>query len=490
MSARRPARKRTLTRGALTFAAALSCALPACSSEESPTDTGVAQDPDSGVVVADDAEVPDTGRRDSGPRDSGPRADSGPADSGEPPPTDGNDSFQEAVEVPFGSGAGTQAALNPVDDHDFYRFTAPANTFILIAAAATAQSEENIADTVITLYDDAMNKLAENDDVLAPVTRSTNSEIVYYVPAETTFFLEIQEWSTWSMQKERSGGPGFTYRVSVIGLADSNNGVVIDPETGDDAASAVPIEFGRNASFILGTWTDPADVDVYRLSVRGSETVLFTADLLGFGPEAQGSTSPAGLVWLTDVTGSTITARIDNAVPGLDALSPPIDPGEYLLWVGHPAGALGANDFYVIKPSVGGENPLETGDPMNDTLDGAEPLAQAKTTTPGVRAAYILARLPEGDVDYFSFDVLEMEKVDLVCAARFVGSGTRDLQVEVRDGSDSVIATVTEPADGTAFLEAVTVTSTGTHYLRLAPGAQDAEVTGDFVRCAVRTVIE
>src|SRR5262249_28423132 len=138
------------------------------------------------------------------------------------------------------------------------------------------------------------------------------------------------------------------------------------------------------------------------------------------------------------------------------------------------------------KPSLVGDNPPEMGDPMNDTLAGAEALTMQDLGN-GFRGGFILSDLPLGDVDYFSFDVMPMEHISAVCSSASSGSGIRDLLIETRARMDSSIGMQNEVLPNTAFIQDLTVPSTGTYYLRLSRGAQDPQVTGHFARCAVRT---
>lgn len=448
-----------------------------------PADSGPG---DSGVVIHDDASEPDTGRRDIGPRDVGPR-DTGIRDA--MTTGDNNDSPAEAVEVTVGSGAGVSAAIDRPQDHDYYKFTAAQGAWVLISGAAVMTGTMNRADTVITLYDEAAMKLAENDDALifAP-NFATDSEIAYHIPADGTYIIEVREWSDWVDMAPNimpEGGSDYTYRISVLLLNDATNGVVIDPERGNDAASAVNVEFGRNSSFVLGTWTSTTDVDVYRMTFTGAGVQRFDGNILPFGPDGQGSTSPAGPVWLTDAAGTTIIARIDNSI-GIDRIAMPMVAGTYLIWIGHTPMPPGTNDFYDFKPDFNTENPPETGDPMNDTLAGAETLTQ-EMIDETERAGFVLLKLPTGDVDYLSFTVQGTEQISAVCSSMFGGAGIRDLTIDVRDAADVLLASATEMPGMSAFVQNVTVTSTGTYYLRVSRGAQDPEVTGDWSRCAVRT---
>jgi hypothetical protein len=187
-------------------------------------------------------------------------------------------------------------------------------------------------------------------------------------------------------------------------------------------------------------------------------------------------------MWITDVSGSTISARIDNSSQDLFVLSPSILPGDYLLWVAHPGNAAGANDHYVMKSIVRGDNPKEQDDATNNSRSGAETIAMSNAT---VRTGFVLVDLPDGDSDHFKFEVKAGEDVYVSCGSRTSGSGILDLTATVTDLGGTVIAANTETATSAAVLSKMTITST-LAYLRLSRGAQDMEVSGQWARCGIR----
>ncbi len=429
---------------------------PACKGSDDDsdgnTDTGTKDTGtyDGGVA---DTGVPDSGVRDTGVRDSG---------------------VEEAIVVEVGDPYGEAEAIDPPGDVDLFQFTATAGQWVRIIT----RSGGSPVDPVITLFDADMNQIAENDDEIV-VPHITDSEINFHVPADGTYFVRVQEYSTWAGETP-VGGPEFTYSLRAPLWDDATSGVVVDPENGDDAASAVQDELG----VILGTFRDADDVDVYRIRVASSTTVDYSVDILPAGTTGQGSTSPAGKVWLTDLANTQTIAAVDQSV-GNDSLGPPVNPGEYLMWIAHPATAVGANDFYVLKPRLFVENPLERGEP-NNTLATAEALAEAVSGT--VRQSFILARLSGTDVDYFSFEIRMNEAVSVACGAESSGSGVRGLSVELRDRGDAVLVSDEEGPTG-ALIQSFVPTSTGTLYLRLSAGTPAADVTSRFVRCGLQAFI-
>jgi hypothetical protein len=159
--------------------------------------------------------------------------------------------------------------------------------------------------------------------------------------------------------------------------------------------------------------------------------------------------------------------------------------GDYQLWVEHSGGAVGANDFYVIYLYRRSDNDRET-EAENNTLE----TAQAITLEPSgsLNSSFILARLPDDDIDYFSFAVAANQRVSVVCRSRGSGSGLADLQVAIHDAADEVLASVTEDQDRAYIRDAnPNNTAAGTFYLRLSKTGQDDDVTGNWVRCGVHS---
>lgn len=416
-----------------------------------------------------DSAMPDSSRPEIGTVDGSPDADASMGD--------GNDSFAEAVPITLGEMA--SGVIDPAGDVDYYSFTAMAGDWVFIATDANPDDDPMMVDTVITLYDSAMTQVAENDDSLP--RNNTDSELIYHVPADGMYFIEVQEWSTWANDTPE-GMASFTYDVSVGTINPMAPGLALDAETGNDAMSATAAALNMNFNLIIGTFADGMDVDVFSFSYAGATPMNLSTEIMPWGTDGYGSTVSAGNIWVTNMAGDTIIARIDNRTMGFNELSVPITAGTYLLWFEHP-GTAAANDFYVNKTFLLTENDPETMDATNGTLAMAEPLT-LEADMMGSRRAFVLANLGMGDVDYYSFDVMAMEQVTIACGAENSGSGVRGLSVELRDSADAVVAMASEMGGMNAFIEDQMVTP-GMHYLRLTKTGQDPEVTGDFVRCGV-----
>ncbi len=395
---------------------------------------------------------------------------------------DGNDSFADAVTIPIGP-EGVMERIQTPGDEDYFSFMATAGTWYVLSTDANPDDDPDMIDTVITLYDDTMTQLAENDDGVPRA--STDSEIIWVAPADGTYYVKVQEWSEWAGET-LEGMPSFTYTLSVLDLDGTEAAVLIDAEPGNDAASATALKINMDVGFLFGTFASASDIDVFSFSVAAGRTFFF--DLMPSGTSGYGSTSPAGRVYVTSSDGSEVLARIDNSLDNLTDISPALTAGDYLLWIEHGSGAAGANDFYVVKALGGMDNPPEAEEATNGTLAGAEALAQMTDDTTGITSAFLLAQLPDNsDVDYYSYDVAAGEQLSVACGAATSGSGVRGLTVEVRDASDAVLTMQAETLTDDVFIEDAMTTGAGTYYIRLSKTGQDAEVTSTWVRCGIRS---
>ena len=415
----------------------------------------------------------------------------------------GNHTFETATKVTVGSAA-VAGTISKPGNVDYYKFDAVAGDWLRVHTEAEFLSPASDCDTVIILYDASRTQIAVDDEALPKV--NNDSEIIMRVPATGTYYVTVQDISTYNTALVPRGGATYKYELTIARMNLATAGVVVDTEPNDTVAQAQPIVyFPPSASspdyrmaYVIGVFESQADEAAFVLSVPSSDAGLLvrnaTIDIMPAGSDstdgnAYGSTTRLGEVSLTDATGATVIARIDNSLAnGPSRLGPPLGPGDYLLRIKHPTTALGTNDFFVMKVQLRTENPIEaegsgvTG--VNDTLATAEALAPVDVS--GGRVGYfILAHLAPADVDYFSFPVAANDKISVSCSAARAGSGLTGLQVSVRDSSDAVIAagSATDTAGQELRITNTTPNPVGTYYLRLEASGQAAGITSDFARC-------
>ncbi|MBI5477370.1 MAG: PPC domain-containing protein [Deltaproteobacteria bacterium] len=439
--------------------------------------------------------------------DAPPQFDRTPGDA---PPGDvlpdgagGNHSFETAEAIAV-SSTSTPGVISAPGNVDYYKFEGTAGDWIHIHTEAATLIPASSCDTVITLYDQAQVKLANDDD--ARPALNNDSEIIYLLKATGTYYVTVQDLTSWKVGQVPAGGSTYKYSLTVARIDVNKQGVVHDTEPNDTAAQAQAMTYypagstDSRAALIIGAFETQDDVAVFAFNVPehdgGVAERNMSFDLMPWGNDAvdgnaYGSTTPLGEVSVTDPTGATTIARIDNApTDATTKLAPALAPGDYLLWVKHPATALGSNDFFVIKVQLRTENPPEAEAPgatgANDTPGTAEALAPLDLGS-GRRGYFVLAHLIPADVDYFSFSVNAGERVSVSCGAARSGSGLRWLEASLRNASDAVLSggTVTDALSQDLRLSDITTGGTGTYYLRLQSSGQASGVTGDFARCAV-----
>lgn len=426
------------------------------------------------------------------------------------PIADNNDTFETATAIAYTDVNGKSGVINPAGDRDYYTFQGTAGDWVWIATDANPDGETGMIDTVVTLYDASHNQIAQDDDAVPRVGtngNSTDSEIITRLPATGTYYVMVQEYSDWN-DPPAVGKPTFTYKLFVVNFADLDPtaaGLTYDAESGDAAANATALVMATDsASMLFGTFRDASDKDPFSFTVAGTDPLVYNFELMPSGSECTpgvegaagyGSTCSSGKVYVTDSTGATVIARIDNTA-GPTELGPSLAAGNYLLWFEPPTTAIGANPFYVVKYYGGTENTPETegatATGANDDTAHAQALTMTAGTTAGWNSAYLLAHLQGlNDVDVFSFPVNAGDVIAVPCGAARQGSNVRGLTVELLDSSGTLItgASVTESLTEDLILgglDGIPAPAAGTIYLRLKQTqASEAGVTSNFVRCGV-----
>lgn len=425
---------------------------------------------------------------------------------------DGNDSFEEAVEIAIDDANFTTGDLDPAaTDQDFYKFTGVKNQAVFIISDSKPNDDpyaEGYPDLVITVYDKDKNQIAQNDD---PFPRSTqDSSIVTILPADGEYFIKVEEFCESELAAAAGGCPGdyfdsiveTLYGVIVVSLDPTQDGNVQEKEPNDSGATATPLTYSETDTagqyFLTVTWGDflASDKDFFTLNIpAGVEAALqpntrTTAGVSFYpgGIAGDGSSTSPGIVQIIDPTDMSIVAEID-ASKGSEAQPPLVAGKDYYLLVNGTN--TGATPFYFFNHSVGGSNPIEAekeAQGVNDTLP--EALTDQQDNGDGSISYFIEGNLPQGlpikDVDQFEVETNALATVSVACGAARSGSGLKGFKISVLNGA-TVVGTATEAADEDLVLSDVVVPA-GAAKLTLkfeAPGGQSATVTSDFYRCGV-----
>jgi len=373
-----------------------------------------------------------------------------------------------------------------------------------------------LIDTVLSVYTEDGSALLATVDDSFPRT-STDSEMFHRFEEGGNYCIKVEEFSSWS-DGTPEGGPSYIYSVFGIPINfaayDQHNQ---DTEPNDDQTAA---DTNGDISVLSGDMSDQwfatfmgvtgtaNDVDVYRF-VAPTDAIGFDLDLTSPDPEnGYGSTGGPGAVKVYDsVFGLVAEIDATKRDQGLDGMSAvPVVAGQtYYVAVEKPAGqTVGTNDFYVLKsftrdtsnPQEGGgmTTPTDTG--TNDTSAGAEAPAsqdpQTLATGETVTSTFVGGELPEGDVDYWTFDTAGMpqsgDQFTLICSSWSIGSGVRGMTVTLEDQNGAPVQTgIEDEAAGVLWSDAmgatdtaVTISGNGPFFVRLenvaatTDGAQSA----------------
>jgi len=383
-----------------------------------------------------------------------------------------------------------------------------------------------LIDTVLSIYsEDGSTLLATVDDSYP--RSSTDSEMFHRFAAAGNYCIKVEEFSSWTPDGTPEGGPSYIYDVFGIPIdfsAYDQHNVETEPndtQTAADTNGDISVLSPDNTDQWLANFagvTDAAnDIDIFRFTAPTS-AIGFDIDLTSPASDnGYGSTGGPGLVSVWDATFGLV-AQVDATLfdAGLGGMSAvPVVAGEtYYVSVEKPTGqTVGTNDFYFLKSVTrdasnpqegGGVTPVDPG--TNDTSAGAETPdsqdPQTLATGETVTSTFIGGEIPEGDVDYWTFDTAGMpqngDQFTLICSSWAVGSGVRGLTVTLEDENGTPVQTGTEDqaigvlwSDSTLATGAtVNITGNGPFYVRLEnPAATvDGAASATHYLCGLRRI--
>jgi hypothetical protein len=420
---------------------------------------------------------------------------------------DGDDTFETATELTLGDDAIAADLADVVTDVDFYKFTGKKGDAIVIVTSAKPDADKfdpTYPDTVITLYDDAKDQIAENDD---PTPRFSNDAILYTIlPKDGTYYFRVAECN--AAFGETNCAPAedidtTDYVVAALLIDNAAKSTAFEgPDADNNAIGAKnPVinyekaSSGYYLTTIYGQFDSLTDVDVFSVKLPADTKVEPGSGSTGSfyvfpsGPEQDGSDSPVGKMWIANPDGSVV-ARIDASKDDKGReLSPPLAlDTPYFLFVERPAGGTLNNDFYFLNHSSGGSNPLEIQDPTNDDVTTPEVLKVAAQTT----SYFVDGTLATPtDTDHFSVAIpsgLTEKKISIACGAERLGSGVTGLKAELLNPADAnaVVASATESATKNLLIDAVALPQGASKLLvKVTGAAQTADVSSSFYRCGI-----
>ncbi|XXX71873.1 pre-peptidase C-terminal domain-containing protein [Sorangium sp. So ce134] len=432
---------------------------------------------------------------------------------------DGNDSIDEAEEIPAGNN-GLEGTLEPLEeDADYYSFTGTKGQPVYLISDAKPEDGERdptYPDTVITLLDADGNQIAQNDD---PEDGFTNdSELLTVLPADGEYFIVVQDCNAAFPDFAFPNGcfdpaevVSFDYSLRFLPIdpaASETDSLVgeTEPNNGAELAGQMPYELNQDESayyttFVFGSFGDEADVDVYSFTPPATPEVdnalLAQLSVSGpSGPEGNGSTVEVSEVAVFNATDLTSAyAKIDPSTGGDIAV--PVEAGqEYFVFVKRPAGEVGKNDFYILLHSRTSSDPLEAEDATNGDVATPEGGLVSFPNGGGGVSFAIEGKLADSeeapDVDVYEVPLDDVEEgwtISVICGAQRHGSGVRELRAEVLNGDGTEIGathSATETEEEDLFIESAAIPEApeGNRLLvRVSAGTPAADVTSRGYNC-------
>lgn len=429
---------------------------------------------DGATPLGADAGPPDAGPPDAGPIDADADTDADAAVEETDPTILTNFSFDTAKRVEVDS-IGVLQPLESADQVDYYAFDAEAGEFYVI----TTNRGRFTPDNVIKLYGPSREKLAENDAGWLWPGDAVDARLVVRARETGRHYVVIEDRVLPDAAFSTEGVPTFFYRVTVQHAAPSTVGIGWEAALPEAVALVRFAEHEPTGIAYVTLLGELHEGEVDRFQLQGRVGQVLVGHVLPGGVTGNGSTLTTGHVAVRDASGHVV-AEIDRAL-GVQLIHPPLGEATYTLSVSTD-GALGDNAFYAIDLVLLMDNPHEEASD-NDALESAHPLPLAGGF---LRRGTLLAELPPLDVDYYAFEAMAGDRIDVVCEAASAGSGVRGLVAEIRDGDDAVLGAAEETLEGGLRLERVMVEQAGTYYLRLSSQTSaDSAAPDAWVRCAV-----
>lgn len=404
--------------------------------------------------------------RDGGPRDAGGVE---PADAGT---VDAGDRFDDARPLGRDFDNAIVDQIRVPGQRNLYVLEGNEGEYLRIFANPDIGGSDATARFALRIYDASRRPIAEGTYPFPDIATWSYALVLIRLPATGRYYVEVLE------RNDFLGGAPLAsvehiYRLYVI----PQQPALIDPELGNDIASANLVTDGERIQRWCGALDGPDDVDVYRLDAwpTNLQPGLWFAE-----PTATGNGSTLSS-WDVRITSATATVTYARRVMTDDfVLVPRTGAGEELLvWISRDAVGQGDNDFYCFATTPYGR-PTDVDVEPNDTPEDASRLVlEPDGADPDVASLYFTTRLGDDDVDYVAFDSTPDHTASLGCAAEAAGSGVRGLHVAL--GAFGA----TETSTGAAVV-GVTVTSTRT-IIRISKSGQAPDVDGDYVSCFLET---
>ncbi len=407
----------------------------------------------------------------------------------------------------FAFGDIIEGNLAATGQQDYYRFQGTKGQVLWIDINAQeidqVSFDPSYIDTIVTLFDADEKKIAQNDN--PEEFSSADSRLYTILPADGDYCIRVAEcWTAKSNPGSACQSPQekstTAYELQVFELVDDGtmDGAVADPETGNDAASAVSLDFvgaqdagSYYTTYAWGYYDTVDDVDVYKLSLPADLAVPMesraAASITAFnnGPSGTGSTIATGELVIVDAASPDVPfARLDATKANSLRVPLPLDK-EYLLFVNRPQATAKTNDFYFLSTFPGWGNPIELSNATNDDIATPELIDLSSATSAFVEGDL----LPITDVDHFQVAVPGgTTTVTGVCGARTQGSGLRQMKISLFGDDGALLAAGSTSIETQTQLALVSDAPLGNYasiVLKVEAPIQAADASSAYYQCGI-----
>jgi hypothetical protein len=414
-----------------------------------------------------------------------------------------------------------QGKLGEAEQKDYFKFTAKKGEWLNLRTEANPDDDPMMVDTVLTLWSaDGKTQIAEADDGY-PRLSTPDANMDVLIPADGTYCLEVQEFSTWQMMNSKSDC-SFDYTVAAITLDAANQmalGNDYNLDTGMNDTLAMPqtvsnlftAQNGQQIANIYGAIEPQTDIDVFKVTTPTGAKVM-SLNFEPPGPKGMGSTGGIGKINIFLANGMTPYAQLDfndatgvyqpGSSYGFDGV-PVSEKTAYVIQINNNSMAGGATPSYFFKYATGdATNPQEA----NDTLNNVSATAEATMETPNmddpkITQRFIGGTIPPGDKDFWKINANMGDTLTLACSSRRAGAGVADFAVDLyKDPTQAALQSDVETAktdllwaDKATFENAtkapVKIATSGVYYVRLSSTSMVPNgATGTYYLCGIRTI--
>jgi hypothetical protein len=360
-----------------------------------------------------------------------------------------NNTRQQADSItPDVTAVGT---LDSANDVDFFGFDARSGQRLRVDINAQSLTPSSDADTVVTLFDNNGNQLAENDDA----SNSLDSLLDFTITSTGRYFIRVRNFST-------KGGQTFTYEA-VVTLTGGTTpppgpGTVNETESNNSIQQA---NFVTPNVTIIGTVNPGGDADFFGFDATRGQPLTIDINAASLSP----ASALDSVVTLFDSNGNQLTQNDDSggSVDSLIQFTIPAN-GRYFFSVRNFDSKGGPNFNYQAVVTLGG------GGGGGNTVNESEPnnnRQQANSITPDVTVQGIIGFF--NDVDFFSFNGRAGQRVTLDVNTDSGGFNPPDTLLTLFDNDGNQIAENNDdPRGGTrdSFLQ-FTLPRTGQYFFSL-----------------------